>query len=98
MLKWRKSIFIALFVAAVTVFGIEISRAKSGTDSSSLYRNLPFPMARVQTPSIPNRSVNITEFGAISGGAVSNTKMIAAAIDAVVKKGEGPSSFRKACG
>lgn len=98
MLRLHKSIFIALFVIAATTSGVEISGAKSGADSSSLYRNLPFPMARVQTPLIPNRTVNITEFGAISGGAVSNTKMIAAAIDAVVKKGEGPSSFRKACG
>jgi len=89
MLRLHKSIFTALFVIAATTSGVEISGARSGTDSSSLYRNLPFPMARVQTPSIPNRSVNITEFGAISGGAVSNTKMIAAAIDAVVKKGGG---------
>jgi polygalacturonase len=88
MVRLNKALLIILFVVAVTASG-KNSGAKSGADDSSLYGNLPFPMAKVQTPSIPNRSVNITEFGAISGGAISNTKMIAAAIDAVVKNGGG---------
>lgn len=54
-----------------------------------VYKNLPFDMPRVEQPSFPDYQVNITEFGAQSGGKVVNTKAINDAIQAVSAKGGG---------
>lgn len=53
------------------------------------YSDIEFKMAIVKEPVIPNNSVNITDFGAVSGGQVLNTKAFADAIEAVSKKGGG---------
>lgn len=98
MFRLHKSIFVALFIIAGTMSGGGVIGDKSDGDYSFLYKNLPFQMPKVKQPSIPAYSVNIKDFGAKSGGIVSNTRAIAAAVDAVVKKGEERSSSRKACG
>lgn len=59
------------------------------TDKSLLYKDLPFKMEEVQQPEFNSYKVNIKYFGAKSDGITSNTKAIAAAIDAVVAKGGG---------
>jgi len=90
MKQLRKYNLVGLLIIAGMVFGSGIAPAeKPADDYSFLYQNLPFQMAKVKLPAIPARSVNIKDFGAKSGGAVSNTKAIAAAIDAVAGKGGG---------
>ncbi|KAF2506692.1 glycoside hydrolase family 28 protein [Flavobacterium zhairuonense] len=57
--------------------------------STSFYNDIEFKMAKVQEPIIPKNTVNLKDFGAISGGYVLNTKAFANAIDALSKKGGG---------
>lgn len=56
---------------------------------SGVYENIEFKMKIIQEPSIPNYSVNIKDFGAVSGGEVLNTAAFEKAIEAVSKKGGG---------
>ncbi|HSQ46266.1 MAG TPA: hypothetical protein VLM44_05020, partial [Lutibacter sp.] len=57
--------------------------------NSGFYDNIEFKMKIIQEPSIPNYSVNIKDFGAISGGEILNTEAFEKAIEAVTKKGGG---------
>ena len=49
----------------------------------------PFAMPAMNRPAIPQRSLNIQDFGAVAGGEVKNTKAIQSAIDSVVRSGGG---------
>ncbi len=54
-----------------------------------IYEDIEFEMPRIQEPSIPDYSVSITDFGAVSGGQQLNTSAFADAIDEVARKGGG---------
>ena len=54
-----------------------------------LCANLPFTMPEIHTPSFPDLTLKITEFGAKSDGQTLNTKPFADAIRACVKRGGG---------
>lgn len=58
-------------------------------ESSEKYNNIEFNMPVVQEPVIPAYTVNIKDFGAVSGGWVLNSEAFANAIDAVSTKGGG---------
>ena len=58
-------------------------------EMADIYEGVEFDMPRVQEPSFPDYSVNITDFGAVGNGLVKNTEAIAKAIDAVAAKGGG---------
>ena len=45
-------------------------------------QNLPFKMSEVKAPVIPNRQVNLRDFGAVNDGVTLNTQAFAKAIDA----------------
>jgi polygalacturonase len=89
MPRLHKSIIIALFILAGTAQGGGVIAEKPQNDYSFLYENLPFQMAKVKQPVIPAYSVSIRDFGAKSGGMISNTNAIASSINAVVNKGGG---------
>ena len=55
----------------------------------SLYEGLPFAMEKVAMPSIPARSVCLSDFGAVGDGVTLNTDAFARAIDALAQKGGG---------
>ncbi len=61
----------------------------SGQGFDPVYANLEFTMPRVAEPSIPSRSVRITDFGAVGDGQQMNTKAFAAAVEALTKQGGG---------
>lgn len=63
-----------------------LAQSKKATKT---YPNIEFKMDIVKEPIIPNNSVNIKDFGAVSGGQVLNTQAFAKAIEAVTKKGGG---------
>ena len=79
--------FVAACLIAITAC------AQPGSDQKNQvaekYEGIEFEMPRVQEPVIPDYSVNITDFGAVSGGQVLNSKAFADAIEAVSKKGGG---------
>ncbi|MCR5519385.1 MAG: glycoside hydrolase family 28 protein [Bacteroidales bacterium] len=77
---------LAMFLACSTII-----TACSNSDKSlkALYEGLPFSMEEVQAPSIPARSVCLTDFGGVGDGVSLNTQAFADAIDALVSKGGG---------
>lgn len=82
---------INLFCIALTIVMTVFSKNSFAQNSKSTenYKNVEFKMAVIKEPKIPNYTVNIKDFGAVNGGQVLNTKVFAAAIDAVTKKGGG---------
>lgn len=62
---------------------------KAASVSPEKYEGIEFEMPLVKEPIIPDYSVNITDFGAVSGGQALNSQAFADAIDAVSKKGGG---------
>lgn len=54
-----------------------------------IYRGVEFPMPEVRLPEIPDNTVRLTDFGAVTGGQVLCTQAFADAIDAVCRKGGG---------
>ena len=73
MMKKIAALFAAIALAA-TCKGV------SGPDMDVYYRDLPFEMPRVSLPSIPARSVSLTDFGGVGDGVFMNTDAFAAAI------------------
>ncbi|GJM33920.1 MAG: glycoside hydrolase [Saprospiraceae bacterium] len=63
--------------------------ASDQSESSEVYKNIEFEMDLVKEPSIPDNTVNLKDFGAVSGGQVLNTQAFADAIEAVSKMGGG---------
>ncbi len=74
----------------LSILALAIACKGTQTDKfAALYEGLPFDMPRVELPSIPNRSVVLTDFGGVGDGVALNTDAFAAAIDALVQKGGG---------
>ncbi len=78
---------ILLFAIAST--GCTGQSPKPAASSSEVYEGLEFTMKQIDEPLIPDYTVSITDFGAVSGGQVLNSKAFADAIDAVTEKGGG---------
>ena len=51
-------------------------------------QNLPFKMSEVKAPVIPNRQVNLRDFGAVNDGVTLNTQAFAKAIETLYGMGE----------
>ena len=63
MTKLKHSLLIAIL--ALTGFTVQ---AQSNYKYDYLYNNLPFNMPKVEAPVFPDKSVSISEFGAIGNG------------------------------
>src|SRR5690606_38056233 len=83
MRKKSRNLLFAAFVIMLSGF------SQNSVAQNANYEGIEFKMAIVKEPVIPNNSVNIKDFGAISGGDVLNTKAFENAIEAVTKKGGG---------
>lgn len=75
--------------AILTIILSAASCRKSSGEFDHLYRDLPFEMGRVSRPVIPDRTVNITEFGAVGDGVAMETRAFAEAMQALSDKGGG---------
>ena len=74
----------------LSILALAVACKGTQTDEfAALYEGLPFDMPRVELPSIPDRSVVLTDFGGVGDGVALNTDAFAAAIDALVKQGGG---------
>lgn len=74
--------------AAILLAGC--SRSGSATaEFDYLYEDLPFEMGKVSRPVIPEREVNLTDFGGIGDGIALNTDAFKAAIDYLSSQGGG---------
>lgn len=59
------------------------------SSSNDIYEHISFDMPKIQEPSFPNYTVNITDFGAVGDGKFLNTQAFAKAISNVAEKGGG---------
>lgn len=79
-----------LLIVAVLASSTVISNSPASQDSlARVTANLPFNLRRIELPLIPQRSVSITDFGAVGNGAALNTTAFAKAIEACAKSGGG---------
>jgi polygalacturonase len=76
-------------ILAIVLAGCDQNTNSDNTKSSVSFQNIEFNMPDIPEPEIPDNEVTITEFGAVSGGDVLNTKAFADAIEAVTNKGGG---------
>ena len=53
------------------------------------YQGVPFEMPRVQQPSIPGRSISLSDFGGVGDGVTLNTEAFARAIASLARNGGG---------
>ena len=83
----QSQLLLALFIFTITC---HISAQKTvQINEQNIYEDIEFNMPKVNTTSFPNYEVNITDFGAITGGIVKNTDAFAKAINDVSTKGGG---------
>ena len=88
-MKNQKSVTVILFVIFLITEGCAQAQVSENQSNFDIYEGLEFDMPRVQEPDIPDYSVNIKDFGAVSGGQVLNSQAFAAAIEEVSQKGGG---------
>ncbi|RED27209.1 polygalacturonase [Flavobacterium cutihirudinis] len=79
--------FIALF--SLIISSVANRTLAQNSKSNDSYKGIEFKMTKIPEPVIPKNSVSITDFGAVNGGYVLNTKAFADAIEALSKKGGG---------
>lgn len=88
-------IFFLPKIALLFLFSLLLSAStlqhssKRQTTHNPIYDGIEFEMPKVIEPTIPNRSVSISDFGAQSGGTALNTQAFDDAINALSKKGGG---------
>ena len=74
----------------LSILALAIACKGTQTDEfAALYEGLPFDMPRVELPSIPDRSVVLTDFGGVGDGVAMNTDAFAAAIAKLSQQGGG---------
>lgn len=79
------------FLSAMIGLCLSSAAAFAGGNStySHLYEGLPFEMPVIDRPNFPDRTVSLTDFGAVADGKTLNTDAFAKAIDALSSKGGG---------
>ena len=87
MIPQIKTLIKSALVPAIA--GLSLSCSSSPYEYENLYEDLPFQMAKVVRPSIPDRSISVADFGGIGDGTYLNTEAFAAAIDRLSKNGGG---------
>ncbi len=84
--------FSSCLVSAIACAAALLSSCTASPDSDEfayLYENLPFEMGNVFRPSIPDRYVDITDFGGKGDGIAMNTEAFRSAIDYLASNGGG---------
>jgi len=82
MMKWSLAI-------AMTALTISSAQAQKSYKYEYLYKDLPFEMPRIDIPTFPDRTVSITDFGAVGNGTDLCTEAFAQAMNALSVKGGG---------
>ncbi|MFA5044625.1 MAG: glycoside hydrolase family 28 protein [Paludibacter sp.] len=78
------------FAILISIFTLStITQAESSYKYAYLYKDLPFKMPQIDIPVFPDRSVSITDFGAIGNGTDLCTDAFTKAINTLSAKGGG---------
>ena len=82
---------VSLIILVAGILGVQTGFSQAGQGKSLEYyiRHAPFHMPNIPEPRIPNRTFNITDYGAIGNGEVLNTQVIQHTIDICAKAGGG---------
>jgi len=78
-----------MFLLAIFGVGCTVNSSTQTLEKKVYFEGLEFKMPAISEPVIPDYTVTITDFGAVNGGVVLNTKAFADAINAVSEKGGG---------
>ncbi len=78
-----------MIVGCMLLVSTSYLAAQSSLPGKEFYDNLPFTMAPVEQPVFPDRSVFITDFGAVADGETLCTKAINRAIESIHQQGGG---------
>ena len=84
----RTKFSIIFLTCLLSVFSIA-AKAKGRNEFAKIRESAPFEMGRLERPSIPDRSVNIEDFGGNGNGTVLNTDAFARAMKALSAAGGG---------
>jgi len=68
---------------------LSCKQSEKSEDYSSLYKDLPFEMPKLQQPKIPSGTVSLSDFDAVGDGITMNTEAFAKAIKSLAEKGGG---------
>ena len=80
----------SLLLPVLLLLAAACSRSKAPVANNDwVYDNLEFEMPRVQEPVFPNRSLNISDLGAVADGQTLNTKVFAQGIEQLAAQGGG---------
>lgn len=78
-----------IFICILFLNGCTSDKKTQTSVKDDLYSGIEFDMPVVQEPVFPDLTVNLEDFGAVTGGQVKNTKAFADAIEHVYQKGGG---------
>ena len=85
MIFFKKTIVLIITIAFV--FGAPNLDAKN--IYTHLYKDLPFPMEKINAPVFKSNTVSLVDFGGVGDGKALNTEAFSKAIDALSNKGGG---------
>jgi len=78
------------YLFAITLLSLSVSsQGQKDYKYEYLYKNLPFDMPRIEAPVFPDRTVSLTEFGAVGNGTDLCTVAFSKAMEALSEKGGG---------
>src|SRR5690606_34670969 len=80
---------IIILIILIVIAGCTSQKVPESKSEIDIYAGLEFPMPEIEEPVIPDYSVNLKDFGAVSGGQILNSKAFADAIEAVTQRGGG---------
>ncbi len=78
-----------VFLSLYSLLTCSYALGNSGSADSLTMAGLPFEMPVIKEPQFPDRTFNITDYGAVGDGHTKNTKAFADAIKACVEAGGG---------
>lgn len=81
--------FYKFALAAAAAMTLASCSTDEAYEFAYLYEDLPFEMKQIQRPQIPEREVNIVDFGGVGDGVTLNSDAFAKAIDALSQQGGG---------
>lgn len=76
-------------IMMLSIASLPLSAGSKKGEFDYLYKDLPFPMAKISRPSIPSRQVSIIDFGGVGDGVFLNTEAFAEAISFLSSRGGG---------